>query len=236
MRKVLIAQDLKPLLMQGESVLNRADIAVFTAATNDDILKTHIEEVVHLIVTRPDLPGPSSESVFDIIRQAQGLKEVLVIMTCEDTASQRERCKRCNANAILAMPSAPGLLYEKVRQFLNVAPRKSYRVALNVAVDGKFNNRAFLCRTENISVTGALVRAELDLALGDRIVCSFYLPDSTKITAHAKVVRVARKTGESKEKLYGIQYTEIDADVKRKMEVYLKKALEHKPSSTPYLK
>jgi hypothetical protein len=69
----LFSTDLIPILTRGETLLNRADIMVFAAATTDDILKIHIEETLNIIVTMLDLPGTRSESVYDIIWQSQSL-------------------------------------------------------------------------------------------------------------------------------------------------------------------
>ncbi len=222
MQKVLFSQDLIPIVMHGENLLNRSDIKVFTAATNDDILKIHIDETLNLIVTTHDLPGTRSEDIFDIIWQSQHLKKVLVIMTCEDNVLRRSLCKRCGAHAILDAPVDPDLLHEKVRQFLNIARRQAYRVALQVSVDGKFNDKPFLCLTQNISASGALIRTELDLSPGNLISCSFYLPDGTKISTQSEVVRVMKQAG-SDETLYGIRYTRIPAESKAKIEAYIKK-------------
>ena len=208
--------------MQGENLLNRADIKLFTTATTDDILKIHIEETLNLIVTTFDLSGSSIESVFDIVWQSQHLKKVLVIVVCEDNVFSRARCKRCGAHAVLNTPVDLGLLQEKMRQFLEIARRQSYRVILKVSVDGKFNDRHFLCLTENISATGALIKTELELAPGNRISCSFYLPDGTKVTTQSEVVRVMKHAG-SGETLYGIRYTSIPTESKRKIESYVKK-------------
>ena len=166
MQKVLFSKDLISIMMQGKNLLNRADIKVFTAATTDDVLKIHIEETLNLIVTTLDLPGTRCEAIFDIIWQSQKLKKVLVIMICEDNVPDRTRCKQCGAKYSLAMPVDPGQLHEKVRQFLNVAQRQAYRVILKASVEGKFKDRPFLCFTENISSTGALIRAEMDLSPG----------------------------------------------------------------------
>jgi DNA-binding NtrC family response regulator len=222
MKKVVIAKDLSRLALQGKSLLNRSDIRVFTAATTDEILKIHIEESADLIVTSRDLPGTSSVAIFDIIWQSQHLKGVLVIMICENDDFHREWCKQCGVHAILAMPVDSGLLQEKVRQFLNVAHRQAYRVALNVSVEGKFKNRPFLCHTEDISATGALIRAKLDLVPGDRISCSFYLPDGAKVNVEAAVARVVKQAG-SPETFYGVQYTKIPADTKARIEAYVNK-------------
>jgi len=137
MQKVLFSKDLIPIVMQGDNPLNREDIMVFTAATADDILKIHVEETLNLIVTMLDLPGTRGEAIFDIIWQSHYLKEVHVIMICEDDVSRRARCKRCGAHAILTMPVDPGPLQGQVRQFLDIALRQAYRVILKVSVDGK---------------------------------------------------------------------------------------------------
>jgi response regulator RpfG family c-di-GMP phosphodiesterase len=222
MQKVLFSKDLISIVMRGENLLNRTDIMVFTAATTDDILKIHIEETLSLIVTKLDLPGTRSEAIFDIIWQSQYLKEVLVIMICEDNILHRTRCKRCGAHYVLSMPVDPGLVQEKVRQFLNVAQRQAYRVILKVSVEGKFNDQPFLCLTENISATGALIKAEMDLSPGNCISCSFYLPDGTKINTQSEVVRVLKQAG-SNETLYGIRYVNIPEESKAKIEAYVKK-------------
>jgi DNA-binding response OmpR family regulator len=222
MQKILFSNDLIPIVMKGENLFNRADIKVFSAATADNILKVHIDETLNLIVTTPGLPGTRCEDIFDIIWQSQHLKKVLVIMTCEDNSFHRSRCKRCGAHAVLTAPVDPDLLQEKVRQFLNIARRQAYRVALKVSVDGKFNDQHFLCLTENISASGALIRTELDLSPGNLISFSFYLPDGTKISSQSEVVRVMKQTG-SDVTLYGIKYTKIPAESKAKIEAYVKK-------------
>ncbi len=222
MQKVLITRDLKPQLMQSDGPLNREGITVFSATTNDEVLKTHIEEIVNLIVTRPNLPGTNIENIFDIIWQSESLRGVILLMVCEDDSIQQKRCKNCGAEMILVEPLDPVLLQEKVRKFLDISPRKAYRVVLNVTAEGKFKNRPFSCHTENISSAGMLIGTKIDLTLGDRISCSYFLPDETKVVAQGEVVRVM-KTGDESEKLYGIQYTTIASDVREKIETYVRK-------------
>ncbi len=236
MQKVLIAQDLKPLLMQSDSPFNREGITIFTAATNDEVLKTHIEEIVNLIVTRPDLPGTSIENICDIIWQSESLRVVSLLMVCEDNSIQKKRCKSCGAETILVEPLDPVLLQEKVRKFLDISPRKAYRVVLNVKAEGNLRNRPFSCHTENISSAGMLIGTEIDLALGEKITCSYFLPDDTRVVAHGEVVRMVKTGGESQEKLYGIRYTTIAADVKEKIEAYVRKVREDSFSIAPCTK
>ncbi len=233
MQKVLIARDLKPLLMQRDGPLNREGITVFAAATNEEVLKTHIEEIVNLIVTRPDLPGTDIENIFDIIWQSESLRVVGLLMVCEDNPIQKKRCRNCGAETILVAPLDPALLQEKVRKFLDISPRKAYRVVLNVTAEGKYRNRPFSCHTENISSAGMLIGTEIDLALGDRISCSYFLPDETKVVAHGEVARVMKTGEESNEKLYGIRYTTIASDIRKKIESYVRQTQVNNLSTAP---
>ena len=223
MQKILIAQELKPLLTYRREYLDRGDITIFTAATNDELLKIHIEENVNIIVTKRDLPGASSETIFNIIRQGKQLKDALVIMACEDDVFLRERCGRWGAHAVLTMPVDPALLHSKVREFLNVAPRQSYRVVLNVTLEGKFKNRQFLCHTENLSATGVLIRTGQILSQGDIIACSLFLPNGTKIRANGEVARVIAQNPGAKENLYGIRYTDLAGDIRSAIELFVDK-------------
>src|SRR5512134_3145398 len=154
MKKVLLAKGLQYLFMEKSSFLDRADIQVFIAASNGEMLKIHRKEAVDLIITELDMPGIPSEDLFSTIRQWKELREVSSIIICEDTLAHRERCKQCRANAVFPVPVDPVMLHLKVQQFLNVAPRMSYRTAIAVAISGKFKNRPVPFRTENISASG----------------------------------------------------------------------------------
>jgi CheY-like chemotaxis protein len=223
MQKVLIANELKPLLVGTERYLDRTDISVFFAATNDEVLKLHVEERMNLIVSKLDMPGHRSEEIFEIIRSSKDLRQVSLIMVCNDDAVHRERSKRCGADAVLTVPLDPGRLSLKVRQFLDVAPRQSYRVVLNVAVEGKLKNRPFLCKTENVSSTGMRMRTGLDLAIGDVIACSFYLPGGAKVSAGGEIVRLIEQAPGPDGSVYGVKFTKISPDVKSAIESFVEK-------------
>ena len=235
MQKILIAENLSPLLMQRDSPFRRADAQVFTARTNDDVLRVHIEEQVNLIVSRPDLPGAAAEEVFAAIRQGKSLRTVSILLICEDTVLQKEQCRLCGANTIMTNPVNPARLQEQMQQHLLIAHRQSYRIVLNVAVDGRFRNTSFLCRMENISSSGMFIRTGLNLSLGEGISCSFYLPEGTKVVAQGEVVRVVKQTTGSNEQRYGIRYTNIAEDVRARIDAYIQKEEGYRLSTAPDL-
>jgi len=233
MKKVLIASDLKNLFTGKDNFLSREDIRIFAAEKNDEALKIHIEEKVDLIVTKLDQPGLRTEELFEIINKSGELREVLSIIICDNTLFHQERCKRCGAHAIFTNPVDFGQLHLKMRQFLDVSPRQSYRVALNVAVEGKFNNRPFLYRTENISATGMLIKAEEIFAKGDRLSLSFYLPDGTRVSARGEVVRIVKQGNAPDACLYGIKFTDIAPSAQSPIDTFIKRQLKNKRTLAP---
>lgn len=222
-KKVLLAQDLKKPIMEKSSFLERAGVGVFTAATNDDLLKVHKKEKVDLIVSKLELPGMKSEELFRLLREDRELQKVSTILICKDTLAHRERVRQCKANAFFTMPVKPVLLHLQMQQFLNIAPRKAYRAALAIAISGKFKNMPLPFRTENISATGMLIRAEEPLSKGDGVYFSFFLPNGTHVAGYGEIARVDKVPDAPGVFLYGIKYTDVEPAVKSLIEATVNK-------------
>jgi CheY-like chemotaxis protein len=221
MKTILLAKDLGSLFLGKESFLKRADIRVFTAATNDDVLRISKKEEINLIVTQLDMPGIRSEELFSIIRKSKELQKVSVIIICQDTLAQRERCKQCRANAVFTIPVDTDLLSIKMQQFLNTAPRMLYRAALAVAIEGKFKNRPVPFWTENISANGMLIKTEEPLSKEAGIFFSFFLPNGAHVSGYGEIVRVVQsETADIF--LYGVKFTNVDARAKSAIEAAIK--------------
>ncbi len=210
-KKVLVAKQLEDLF-QESGFFSRSGIVQLRAGTNDELLQLHSWEKADLIVTQLDMPGMPSEELFSIIRNSEELRDVSAILVCKDTLDQRERCKQCSANAVFTTPVDATLLYLKMQQFLNVAPRKDYRAMLAVAIQGRFRDRPLPFSTENISSNGMLIRSQEPLAKGDGIFFSFFLPAGTHISGYGEIVRVV-KLRATASFLYGIRFTNLDPDM-----------------------
>jgi len=224
MKKVLIANGLKDLFRQKGSFFDRAEIMVRTAATNDEMLRICRDDEITVIVTQLDLPGLSCEEFFKIIRTSEDLKRISTIILYTDTLANRERCKECGPNAIVTLPAEPALLYLKVQQFLNIAPRMNFRAALAVAIAGEFKNTPLQFWTENISTNGMLIRAEEPLAMGDGIFFSFFLPDGTHVTGYGEITRVEKQDATTHAYLFGVKFTNIAPNVRSAIEAAAKSA------------
>lgn len=222
MKKILFAKNLKGLFPEKGSFFDRTDIKVFTAATNDEVLKIFNKEELDLIVTQLDMPGIKSEELFSVIRRSKELQKVSVIIVCQDTLAHRERCKQCRANAVFTTPVDIDLLSIKAQQFLNVAPRTLYRAALAVAIEGRFKNRPLPFWTENISANGMLIKTEEPLSREAGIFFSFFLPDGTHVSGYGEIVRVAQLETAPDTFLYGVKFTNIAPSTRSAIEAVVK--------------
>ena len=225
MKKAIIALDLMNLYRTKESLLDRTDINVLSAASNDAFLRIHGKEKVDLIVTRLDMPGTiKTEQLFKQIREKQELRNVSIIIICEDTAAQRERSNNCGANAVFTIPVDIDLLHAKSLQFLNVAPRQPYREMFQIFdIEGKFGGRALFGHGENISASGMLMKTEDIFAKGDRIHCTFFLPGGMRVRVRGEVVRDIRPPLATHSCRYGIHFTDIDPQSRSAIETYVQR-------------
>jgi CheY-like chemotaxis protein len=223
MKHIVMAEDLKHLFEDKISFLDRSDIAVLPASTNDDVLKIHKKIKADLIMTQLEMPGIKSEVLFSTIREDERLKQVSTIIVCKDTLDHRERSRQCSANAVFTMPVDTALLQIKAQNFLHVEPRKAYRTVLAVAIQGRFKNRPMPFWTENISASGMLIKAEEPLAVGDGIFFSFYLPDGTHASGYGEIARVVPLVKVLDIFQYGIRFTDVDPTVKSAIETIVGK-------------
>ncbi len=223
MKKIIISEAIKLMLHKQEGFLRRADVKVFSAATNDDILAIHHAENVNLIITQLTMPGISSEQLCSTIRKDERLRRVSLFMLCGDTAADRERVSRCNPNAVLTHPFDVHQLLEKAQHLMDIPWRGSFRVLLSVNIVGNSKEKAFFCRSENISTTGLLLETERTFVKGDLIACSFFLPDSRQLVAQGEVVRTLMQGTQKSLNRYGIKFFELAPEVKTAIEAFVEK-------------
>jgi CheY-like chemotaxis protein len=218
MKKVLLAQDLQEYFQQGNSFIEREDIVVFSAATNDDILQIHRWEAVDLIISRLDLPGMSMEELFAFIKQSGELNTVGAFIICRNTPDNRDRCKQCGVNAIFSLPDEAKRLNAHVQHFLNIAPRTGRRAALTLDIQGMYRDRELPFRTKNISSRGMLISSDEPLLKGDGISFSFSLPDNTPVSGFGRIMRDAQAASAADSYHYGVKFTVIEPSVRDAIE------------------
>jgi CheY-like chemotaxis protein len=218
MKKILIVDDVATFIEKEKTILSRADFQLFSATSGKEALALHRAKEMDLIITDLDMPDMSGDRLCTAIRKDPTLKKVSVIIVSSGGKAELERTERCGANAHVAKPIKPVQLLEKVSQLLDVPERKSYRVILKVTVNGKDRNESFFCSSRNISSSGMLIETDKFLEKRDRISCSFFLPNSERITVEGEIVRIVQ---EGKAYHYGIRYIDMSAQQRSAVDAFI---------------
>ena len=219
MKRVILIKQLEPIVTLGRTILTRSDLAIRLAATNEEVLRIHREEKAHLIITELEMPGLKGDALCLIIQSDTALRDVMIALICGNTPSDKERVEKCRAQAHITRPVSPQQVLSIVAKLLSMAERKSYRVLLQVTVEGASKRQPFLCNSQDVSASGILIETSHHLKRGDRITCSFFLPHAHNIVTEGEVMRtVPQPDGTFR---YGVRFLTISPEHKRSIEEFV---------------
>lgn len=221
MKKIVIEESINAHLRKKNNFLDRADMRVFTATTTDEVLQIHRTVRVDLIIIPLDMPGITSEQLCSHLREDAEQGAVPVIMVCAHTRRAIEKSARCGADAIITRPIKPAQLLAQAKTLLNLSWRETYRVLLNVAVEGNVSNSRFVCNSLDISLDGMLIETDQIFNPGDRLSCSFFLPDMTQIQIAGEIVRTIQPVPGVVANWYGLHFLDVSPDVEKSLEAFI---------------
>ena len=222
-RKVIISEDLQAVIDREKSFLNRLEIRILKAATNEKALALHKAGKADLIIAKLDSPGMTGETLCSLIREDERLRNVSIIIVCPETELDLERCIRCRANAFVNIPVSSAVLLEELRQLLQIAPRTSARIPVSVKIRGASQKIDFIGSVENISASGLLFQAPAVLFEGDTVKCSFSLERSPSITTDVEIVRTMAKKRKHDPNRYGVKFMNLDAASFSAIDAYVRR-------------
>jgi hypothetical protein len=147
------------------------------------------------------------------------VRNVSIILVCNDTPVELERAAGCGANAWLTKPLQEESLLDKAVQLLGIPARRSYRHILMAHVDCMLGNIKFFCMTCNISVTGMMIETDRQLNQGDWLTGSLFLPGMRKIEVNGEVVRFMRVASDVYR--YGIRFVNLTSDCRAEIDKFI---------------
>lgn len=118
---------------------------------------------------------------------------------------------------MLTLPLSRVELRRKVHELLNIPARGRYHIQFRARTAGAAP-MAIDCRTENISVTGMLIRAEAELRRGDQLQYLLDLAPAASFAMQAEVVRNDRDR-------YGVRFSHLHPAARRAIEVLVSRSL-----------
>lgn len=223
MKKIAVIHEVRPVLEKNRTFMSRSDITLLSAATNKELLVLHRTEKANLIVALLDAHDMRGEDLCSAVREDDALRKVSIIVACSNEPKPLERGARSGANAVVTMPFDGAQLLDRITRLLDIPSRESYRVLVSVSIEGTSNDGKFFGRSGNLSATGMLIETEKELAKGDRIQCSFFLPGTTQIKATGEIVRLIDQVSSSGTKQYGIRFLPLPAAITAAIEDFVGK-------------
>ena len=224
MKKIIIDHALKDIVQQQVSVLVSNSNKIYIES-GKEALAVHRKEQADLVIMKSDFHDMTCEDFCSAIRGDEGLKRVSILVVCSDQPSDIERCQKCGANDYI-QPLTQASLLRKAARLLNISERTRYRVIVKVAQrENKHINHVF-CTSQNISSSGILLETDSVLNQGDKITCSFFLPNSIRIVTEGEIVRIVEKEDGSIN--YGVKFVDLPSSAEAQIESFTENWLKRK--------
>lgn len=224
-KKILIADNLEDLLEREKTILNRVSFELFTASSGQEALSVHQAQRVDLMLVSLELPDMAGDKLCSSIRKDTELRQVSIIITCNNEPECIQRATQCGANAYIVKPFRSAELTDKVTKLLSIPQRQSYRVLIRISIKGNMANESFFCSSHDISATGLMIESEKRLEKGDLLSCSFFLPGFGKIVTDAEVMRIDQSTDTPR---YGVRFRYLDPEFRKGIDSFIASRAEQK--------
>jgi len=225
MKKIIVTDTLKDFVEQNATVFTGQGYKTFFVRSGEEALDVHRNERVDLIIIEPDFSDLSCEQVCSAIRRDGALKRVSMLVVCSDKLSEIERCQQCGANDYI-QPLTPAIFLRKATRLLDVSERTSYKVIVKVLREEGGETTHFFCTSQNISRSGLLLETDRVLNKGDKVTCSFFLPNSFRIVSQGEVVRIVERVDGSND--YGVKFINMSPLVESRIASFIGKWEERK--------
>jgi DNA-binding response OmpR family regulator len=221
LKKILLDSWVQAIIIKEADILNRAEYKIFTAMSGEEALKLHEVHKMDLIIADLDTPGISGDKLCAIVKKERKMNRTSVILACNDSKSDIERCKSSGADLYIIKPFDAAKLLKQICQVFNVQRRASLRSPMNVPVVGSYSLKTFFCHTVDISSTGLLIETDRILNEGKTISFLLSIPDSRQITVRGKIMRAIIKPDYTYR--YGVNFDDLNTGARSVIEAFVGK-------------
>lgn len=222
MKKVLIVTPSLELKEKYIAGLDQGSVELTQVSTGKEakavIGSTHFD----VVVAELSLPDISGDSLCCFIKENDS--GTYVLLASNGKKSELKLCGRCGADAHLQTPIDPDMLIQRLSSILRVPTKRATRVLVKSKINGSIHSEPFFSISHNISISGMMLETEQSLAMGDIISCSFYLPESERLLASCKVMRVIQPKGNNHQ--YGVEFLQLDEENRSLIENFIKQERE----------
>ena len=191
--------------------LRRAGLEVSTPESAEAAIEL-LHEVPHrLVLVGHPLPDLSVAAFATVLRSKNSASRQagLMVLTAGPPPDDVKALLGHGLNAVLPASAPPTEIQRRAAALLAVAPRVAIRVLVKVHVTVGTGERAILAQTENLSVSGMLVRSGRHPDVGTILPIELALPgDAQPIRCNGEVVRTVDRRREGVEG-FAVRFTDL---------------------------
>jgi len=206
MKSVLLVAPSLTLSDKDLDFFRQSEIEIHRANNGTEARELLSSKTFRVVVAELGTENIPGDELCSLIKKEN--QDTYVMLACTGKKSELKTCGLCGADAHIQTPFEPENLTRRIASILNLPNKRATRVLVKVKVNGSIKSEPFFSISHNISTTGMMLEAEQSLAIGDLVSCSFYLPESERLTAPCKVVRIEKAHGTTNR--YGVEFAELD--------------------------
>lgn len=172
--RILLVEDVLPLLELQKSYLKRSTCRVLTARTGSQALKLcrrDPPDLVFLDAAMPDIDGLATCRFLKGDPLAGRVPVVLIA-----SPERREECARAGCDEVLIKPFDSGAFLDVVRRFVPLLERRESRIPVSCRVEFSSRVGSYTAYTRDLSAHGLFLKSPRPFALGTRLKMLIHLP------------------------------------------------------------
>jgi hypothetical protein len=114
----------------------------------------------------------------------------IMVLSGPDHADAAQELKSCGVNRIMLISDPPEVIREQLLGLLNVAPRTSVRLPINLETAQRSIGGELFCQTENLSISGMFIRTRHRPQIGSTAAFKIHLADGGgTVTGRGEIIR-----------------------------------------------
>ena len=156
-----------------------------------------------------------------LLREPAEHGSVSIISACANTKSALKQSSNCKTETVITRPFKPAQLLAQAKTLLNLSWREIYRVLLNVAIEGTISTNHFVCNSLDISLAGMLIETIQTFNRGDKLSCSFFLPNLTQIQLTGEIIRIIQPVPGVDANWYGVHFLNLSPHAAKILEAFI---------------
>ncbi len=222
-QKVLIVGPETGAVRRVLPTLERADFAVEHVARCKDAVAAVRSEAFVLLIVRFPVGGLYLDDLVTAVRSERSPSRSagLILLSERGDEGQIERYLGRGVNQVVLIDALSDRLPRVVDELLAVATRQAVRVVVRLELSMRFGTSRTLAATENISLTGMLVRGGVGFPVGTLLSFELALPDAAgPIRGEVRVVRRVAQAREGLEGI-GVQFVSFLGDGQQRLAAFL---------------